>query len=251
MADGGKITKIRIDNRETIKNDFTINPELITYENLDLGDYIIESGGEPILVIERKTVNDWCSSIKDGRYHEQKDRLTSNFSKDNLLFIIEGDLKNGNFSEKYNKVIPDTLISSIFNTMYRDGLRVFHTTDSAETIFLIESLFKKVHKGGFEWGEKTSYMDTVVGSLKVKKKENITFEMVYLSMLCCIPGVSLGIAKQIQEYFPKWSDLIEKAKSYTDEEERNYWIENIIITTSTGKIRKLGVIGHNILKFIC
>lgn len=249
MADG-TITRLRIDNRETIKNDFSLPPDKIIFENLDLGDYIIESNDSVILIIERKTVSDWCSSIKDGRYHEQKDRLISNYSKDNILFIIEGDLQNGNTSEKYNKVSPDTLISSIINTMYRDGLKVIHTTNSNETIFLIESLIRKAEKKGFEWGEKTTYSETVIGTLKPKKKDNMTPEMAYISMLCCIPGVSLLIAKQIQEYYPKWADLIEKAKSYTNEDDRNYWIENLIITTSTGKLRKLGLIGKNILEFI-
>jgi len=62
-------------------------------KNLDIGDIIIYNGSYK-LIIERKTINDLVSSIKDGRYREQKMRLLSyrkkNTNHKNNLICIEG-----------------------------------------------------------------------------------------------------------------------------------------------------------------
>ena len=86
-----------IDNRETIKNYFIEkknqnNYEWVTFQNLDLGDYLFKYNNQPILIIERKTIEDLASSIKDGRYREQKTRLLNTYNKKNILYLIEGDL---------------------------------------------------------------------------------------------------------------------------------------------------------------
>ena len=48
--------------------------------NLDIGDIIIKYNEYITYIIERKTISDLCSSILDGRYREQKERLLSNFN---------------------------------------------------------------------------------------------------------------------------------------------------------------------------
>ena len=74
--------KLIIDNREVIKNKFThLNYEIKT---LDIGDYIITLDDQEIFILERKTISDWINSIKDGRYHEQKIRLTSKYQKNQV-----------------------------------------------------------------------------------------------------------------------------------------------------------------------
>ena len=67
---------IKVDNREkkliplinALNEDFNYNFE-IKIEVLDLGDIIIcDDKGSEKLIIERKTLSDLASSIKDGRY---------------------------------------------------------------------------------------------------------------------------------------------------------------------------------------
>jgi len=74
---------IKVDNRETEvlnKINYLINStELlkdikVIVECLPLGDFIINDGEKDIIIIERKTLNDLSSSIKDGRYEEQSYR---------------------------------------------------------------------------------------------------------------------------------------------------------------------------------
>ena len=79
-----------IDNRESTKSYFEEkNYEWVSFENLDIGDYMFKYEDKIILVIERKSIQDLASSIKDGRYREQKSRLLNNYSKNNVLFLIE------------------------------------------------------------------------------------------------------------------------------------------------------------------
>ena len=65
-----------VDNREgkIIAELERTTPFEYTKANLDIGDFKFELGKKKIL-IERKTVDDLISSIKDGRYKEQKYRL--------------------------------------------------------------------------------------------------------------------------------------------------------------------------------
>ena len=45
-----------------------------------------------LLIIERKSLNDLASSIKDGRYAEQSFRLSNiEHHNHNIVYLIEGD----------------------------------------------------------------------------------------------------------------------------------------------------------------
>ena len=73
---------IKIDNREKKILDILDNSDnKLSYvkENLDLGDiqFISQETNDILILIERKTLSDLSSSIKDGRYKEQKNRIMS------------------------------------------------------------------------------------------------------------------------------------------------------------------------------
>ena len=71
--------KLYIDNREPKQiinylNDLNENNKYtIELKNLELRDYIIydEKNDKTLVIIERKSLSDLESSIKDGRYNEQ------------------------------------------------------------------------------------------------------------------------------------------------------------------------------------
>ena len=98
----------------------------IVIENLPLGDVIIcdEKDNEKIIV-ERKSLNDLASSIKDGRYVEQSHRLTNNqVHNHNIVYLIEGNLST--WTNRY-KVQSNTLYSAIFSLNYYKGFSVIKT----------------------------------------------------------------------------------------------------------------------------
>jgi len=98
---------IIIDNRETKlytnlnERDLDIYKDKIIIEKrqLDIGDIHINFN-DITYIYERKTVNDLLSSVKDGRYKEQKHRLLASSTNNN--YIIEGDTitSHKNFSNQ-------------------------------------------------------------------------------------------------------------------------------------------------------
>ena len=224
-----------IDNREKIKNNFSqkIEKKLI---NLELGDYIIKYKENDILIIERKTISDYCASIKDGRHREQKSRLISKYKPNQIIYLVEGDLQFKN--DKYNRITSDTIVSSIINTMCRDNIHVFHTKNSDETIFFIESICKKIKKQGTKFLEnKTYHSDNLFNNLtKTCKNSNIDKELCSKLMLSNIPSISIKTAERILMNFGSIKDII-NTLSAMKEEERVSYVQNL--PSNDEKFRKI------------
>ena len=82
---------IILDNREGKLIDYFKDKPRILIEQLELGDIIfrINDNDEVKYIIERKSVSDLYSSIKDGRYREQKVRLLANYPLSKIIYLIE------------------------------------------------------------------------------------------------------------------------------------------------------------------
>jgi len=65
-------------------------------------------------IIERKTIQDYANSIRDGRYREQKQRLLSNYTLSQIIYLIEGDFCD------YHKLNFSKIKNDILNTMYNN-----------------------------------------------------------------------------------------------------------------------------------
>lgn len=235
-----------IDNRESIK-DYFKDKNYVTFKNLELGDYVYKYNGEIVLIIERKTVEDYAASIKDGRYREQKQRLLANYDKNKILYLVEGDLTKNNKSFKFNKVNNYTIYSSMINCFLRDTINVFHTNTSSETIDFLENLSKKFEKGFSFMNDKTNIDNNLLGTIKKSKKANLTPDLVYKNQLSSIPNISYKIADTIIEHYPKMSDLILKLEKL-EKGERIDIIKNLKDKTTN---RRIGIkIGENIDSYL-
>jgi ERCC4-type nuclease len=151
---------IQIDNRE--KHLIKILPSLlkmydfdkqntIMIENIPLGDIVLYKTEEdikndnPIVIIERKSLTDLASSIRDGRYNEQSLRLHhTNTHNHNIWYIIEGNVKY--YSSKYTKVEPKALYSAMVSLNYYKGFTIFRTFDVVETAEFIIRSVDKIHR---------------------------------------------------------------------------------------------------------
>ena len=101
--------------QELISKNKKFNNILLKTKNLEIADIIIsDMNNIQHLLIERKTIQDLVSSIKDGRYKEQSFRLThSEHPNHNIIYLIEGDVNRFNaFKERIDK---QTLYSAIFS----------------------------------------------------------------------------------------------------------------------------------------
>jgi len=119
----------------------------VIVESLPIGDVIISHNNEDILIMERKSINDLLSSIKDGRYEEQSFRLNGlPLHNHNVMYLVEGDFNKMNmFREtKFEKL---TLFSAVFSLNYYKGFSVIRTFNIDETALFICNCTSKLVKG--------------------------------------------------------------------------------------------------------
>ena len=217
------MAKLIIDNRESIKNEFS-DLDNIEIQNLLIGDYQYLLDDEIFIIIERKTMSDYAASIKDGRLREQKKRLVANIGNAFILYLVEGNLTQNNSSFKYNRVDKNTIISSIMNTMIRDNINVFHTSDKEETIFFLRSLLRKLEKQGKSFiNNKTKYSEDLMNCSRVKSS-NMTPKICFQMMLNCVPSISNKISERLVTKFDTLSNFI----LYMDEIDTKDKIDAII-----------------------
>lgn len=204
--------KIIIDNREHNLYNNIIDRDLDKYkdliiiikEQLELGDIRIIYNNIDF-IYERKTMNDLLSSIKDGRYKEQKNRLMSNFT--NINYIIEGTdiiASNNNHSQQI-------LTSVFYHSMYRDNIKVLFTKNINDTTTLLLLLATKIldKPNNFIINENNNeYID--ICKIKSKKIDNIDKDTCYLLQLSQIPGISKTIAKNIKDIYPSMNIFMKK-----------------------------------------
>ena len=204
--------KLLIDNRESELKEYFKEKKEVEFLNLDVGDVCFKKNDEVILVIERKTINDLSSSICDGRYREQKTRLLGCFDKDRILYLIEGNIS----TQTTVKGGTSTLVGSLINIQFRDGIKVYKTASIKETIYFIEKLFTKLEKDidtYWKYNNEISIND-YSATLKIKKKDNMTSEVWFHKQLTLIPQVSGKIAEVITMHYKSVKDLVLKYDSF-------------------------------------
>lgn len=271
---------IKLDSREhelhgLIKNLLLFIPAykditLLT-ESLPVGDIIIADEKEKKLIIERKSINDLLSSIKDGRYEEQSYRLNGLPNHNhNIYYIIEGDVNRINRFKDNNSMEKMTIYSAIFSLNYYKGFSVMRTFSLEETAVFIcntANKLKKSDKSAFyknvtnkieqpaEQLEETDKSEQTeesvnpqetedpdkmeqsskdyVNVIKKIKKENITQDNIGEIMLCQIPGVSSVTALTIMEKFKTITNLIKQLEINPD------CLKDVSYTNAKGQTRKI------------
>jgi crossover junction endonuclease MUS81 len=174
--------------------------------NLQVGDIMI--GGETDeLIFERKTIADLAASIKDSRYHEQKQRLKSVYPFHRITYIIEGSISQLMKNEMMYGMSTKTLLSALISSQYRDGFHMIQTDNMEGTVwYLLEIASRLGEKTIFDTEVKVDYVSTL--KVKSKKIDNITPDVCYLMQLSQLPGISMKIAKDISTIYPTMSSLL-------------------------------------------
>jgi ERCC4-type nuclease len=269
---------IKIDTRESallqqITNQVSFVPifkslELKT-ETLPIGDIIINDGKEDRLIIERKSINDLLSSIKDGRYEEQSYRLTGlEHHNHNIIYLIEGDVNKVNRFKSDNQVEKLTIYSAMFSLNYYKGFSVFRSFSLEESATIICNMAYKIGK---DINKKQYFQNSVtmepsesekvstdenednqeanekdyVNVIKKVKKDNITPENIGEIMLCQIPGISSVTALAVMEKFKTMQNLIKELET------NNNCLKDLSYTNTKGQVRKISKTSlTNIAKFL-
>jgi ERCC4-type nuclease len=231
---------LKVDNREKkiidLLQDSSMN---IIYKNLDYGDFIFEIDEKPLLIIERKSISDLISSVKDTRYNNQKLNLLNTFDRKQLYYILEG---SSDFNEDVNS--NDLVISCIINTMIRDDIKIFYTKDVTDTFHLLNSIWKRLNNNI------SKYVDINIKEFQVKKISNITKENCFMYQLMQIPGISFKSAKAIVDIYPTMTYFYNELSNKTFDEKMNSFSKITTIDNKNNK-RKLSIkVINNLLNFM-
>lgn len=166
--------------------------ETIQIEPLHLGDIMISDK----IIIERKQWSDLASSIVDGRYKEQSERLLKAKAEGYMIYyFLEGNL------DLYKpRCIPkDTLRSCVFSLTYDKGFFVVMTKSAKESVDYI-----------LKFQQKYQTTTTKISNSIVSKKKNaqITKENISELMLCQIPGISSTTSRILLSKYNHIHDII-------------------------------------------
>jgi len=113
---------------------------IIRRQRLESGDYLFDGD----LLVERKTIPDFCHSIKDGRLFRQVKNLTR--CKVPACLILEG--KNRLFKE--TDFSPQAIQGILLSISLAFRLPILRTKNSQETVQVMLQCFKQLTKDRLE-----------------------------------------------------------------------------------------------------
>lgn len=167
---------------------------------------------QPLMLIERKTISDFCSSFKSSHYANQKSRMIAFREQTGAkcFLVVEGYYDDRDLGPKVCGVPISTLEQCFTSIRVRDNFFVKHVENvyfHADFIFkCIKTMQKyKVWQGVQSSAElRKDFME----SLKVRKKSNLDPRMCFVVQLSAIPDISVNMAEKISEVYPNMKSLI-------------------------------------------
>lgn len=196
-------TEVILDSREPALLNALLSKEsmtsIVSSRQLDVGDVLMRRGHFEIL-LERKTTSDLAASITDGRYREQKARLVAwrqeRPSDRTIAYIVESAGFSFDIDRTHAKFrsIHKSIVGSIINTAFRDGVLVLCVSDLDETAHLLTGMSARMSsllaERRIDTG--TSAPAAAVNQgIQVRKKDNCGGARgCLLRQLSQIPGIS-------------------------------------------------------------
>lgn len=123
-----------VDDRENgVLNEWLINLGVeCVIQRLKVGDYITDK-----VCIERKTIDDFCGSILDGRIEHQVEEMKKNF-KYNFVLI------SGRVSDRTSKIDEHCVLGKITSLIVKHGVNVICVDNDEQMAYVIKSILEKI-----------------------------------------------------------------------------------------------------------
>ena len=137
--------KIVVDTREQkpYKFDNSITGKL------DVGDYSIE-GLEDIVAIERKTLDDWVSSITKNRKQMEEKVKYARLKLFYYAIVIESDMTKMWQKRRYSKVPPAAYINTALKWSVKYNLPIFFSSNASQGKYITKTLLDGFHNYWFK-----------------------------------------------------------------------------------------------------
>lgn len=214
-----------------------------------------EEGSDEIMlehIIERKRLDDLISSLKDGRFHEQKFRLKRSGIR-NVIYLIEAFTLTAERAEFWEQGIE----SALAQMQVVDDIFVKQTAKTDESIKYLARMHKTI-KHSYEKKElhilPSMSLDVTTHHKTLKtlreqsptdafgvtfsafcslcdKSDSLTLRDLYLKMLMCMRGVTGDKAREIQKIWPTPNDFVKAYRNLGD----NQVAKNRMISDKLGK----------------
>jgi len=232
----------------------------VPYElkKLSIGDFawVARSrinGNELVLpyVVERKRMDDLRSSIIDGRYGEQKQRI-KNSRIPNKIYLVEEIGYKWNVSSRpadqlhHKGLDRDALDQAMSNTYIRDGFNVIITKsqkDSMRFLSRMTNTMKKIYhqrslncvtdRKTLDGQHLVSFQDFYEFS---RPNKPLTSRQTFCNMLICQSGLSPGMAWAITEKYPTIRTLSTAFEECDSEMEREALLTGLPYENNAKKV---------------
>lgn len=242
----GRVKKT-VDKTRQYLEDFKIPHEI---RRLTVGDFAWicrdNQNNELVLpyIVERKRMDDLASSIRDGRFHEQKFRLKS-CKVQNLIYLIEDHGNNNHISLNL-----EILLQSATNTQVQDRFQVKYTKNNWESILYLKVLTTtiiKLYKDKLLIGtskediQPCGVNDPTVGLLRFKdfyddsaRNSGLTVRDIFIKQLVQLHSLSIERALAIVQIYPTPRSLLNAYDLCSCEEEAR----NMLAFIKCGKLER-------------
>ena len=246
--------RIILDEREHALYEKCKPESTVSKAVLPLGDVSI-SVGEWTWLIERKSLSDLLSSVKDGRYEEQSYRLQHAVDPRRVVYVIEGVLSTLR-SAKERKLVHSIMTSlQVFK-----GFAVVRTSSVQETADWMLAFADKVYRDMMVKGKTPVFLQQqqpeeegeserkeasplpYCSVVKKVKKDNVTPQNMCEIILCQLPGISHVAATAICKAYPSLIQLMDALR-----EDPACLKQITTAPDKNGKSRKLGKNVHAVL----
>ncbi|OLL23383.1 Crossover junction endonuclease mus81 [Neolecta irregularis DAH-3] len=213
----------------------------IAKDSLDGQEYILD------YIVERKRMDDLVSSIKDGRFHEQKFRLTKSGIKQ-IIYVIEetnmdklssyreaietaissSQVQNGFFVKR----VPNIEGTVTYLCRLSKQLKQLYSTESLHIIPSCQVSSRNYHtlRSDLRRDDPNKrYTIPLSDFAQITSKNGaLTLADIFLKMLLTIRGVSAEKAIEIQKVFPTPRHLLDSYNSCRDEMDKKMLIAKSI-----------------------
>jgi Fanconi anemia group M protein len=142
--------------------------------NLPIGDFVVNDVG-----IERKSFEDFISSIIDGRIFEQANSLSASFKKP--IIIVEG-------FGVVERIHENSFYATLAYIVSKSNVTIFRTKNEEETAKLIYWIARKEFENSGNVG------------FKIKEKK-VNVQTIQERILAAFPGISTVLSKRILKKF--------------------------------------------------
>lgn len=192
-----------------------LGDDRVTRQRLDLGD--IEVRGEiGRIIFERKSWTDLVSSLRDGRYVNQKARLlaereraAADGTRLRVVYLIEAT-RVPVYDDKTHGMPNNQPYAALTKMALRDGISIMFSASAADAAKMVAYAVRAADKGGLDGAAHAAEVAAsgYAGTVKFSNKRKNADENVFEIMLASLTGVSGKKASAIAEAYASPAALV-------------------------------------------